>query len=60
MEKKLNAVIQTLCGLFADKAELKGLSDWDQFIGCVMTLKSIAFELSQNNTVEEVEAEDGE
>lgn len=44
MEKleKINAVIETLTYLFADSGELKGFNDWDRFIGCVMTLQSVA------------------
>lgn len=41
MKNQLVAVINTLCGLFANKAELRGFSDWDQFVGCIMALQQI-------------------
>lgn len=42
MKETLTAVINTLCGLFADKAELRGIDDWDRFIECIMALKQLA------------------
>lgn len=42
MKETLIAVIQTLCGLFEDKAELRGFNDWDKFVGCIMALEQIA------------------
>lgn len=41
MKNQLVAVINTLCGLFKDKAELRGFADWDQFVGCIMALQQI-------------------
>lgn len=42
MKETLIAVIQTLCGLFEDKAELRGFHDWDRFVGCIQALERIA------------------
>jgi len=42
MKESLYSVISTLCGLFEDKAELRGFNDWDKFVGCIMTLEQIA------------------
>lgn len=42
MKETLMAVIQTLCGLFEDKAELRGIADWDKFIECIIALRQLA------------------
>lgn len=42
MKESLYSVISTLCGLFEDKAELRGFNDWDKFVGCIMALEQIA------------------
>lgn len=42
MKDTLMAVIQTLCRLFENKAELRGFSDWDRFVGCIQALEKIA------------------
>ena len=42
MKETLTAVIQTLCGLFEDKAELRGINDWDKFIECIIALQQLA------------------
>lgn len=42
MKQSLYDVINTLCGLFENKSELKGFGDWDKFIGCIMLLEQIA------------------
>lgn len=42
MKEILISIIQTLVGLFEDKAELRGFSDWDKFVGCIMALEQIA------------------
>lgn len=42
MKETLVAVINTLCGLFDDKAELRGFSDWDKFVGCIIALDRLA------------------
>lgn len=49
MKDTLLDIIQTLRSLFADKAELKGFSDWDKFIGCVILLEQIANKLSEEH-----------
>lgn len=41
-KEKILAVIHTLKGLFADKAELVGFDDWDKLIGCIITLENLA------------------
>ena len=51
MKETLCAVIQTLCHLFEDKAELRGFDDWNRFVGCIMALEQIA------NTIPEQENE---
>lgn len=48
MKETLTAVINTLCGLFADKAELRGFSDWDRFVGCIMALEQIVNGIPDN------------
>lgn len=45
MEQTIQAVIQNLKALFANKSQLEGFSDWDTFIGCIMALESVATEL---------------
>lgn len=44
--EKLFAVISELEALFADKAELRGLNDWDAYIGCLLALKQVANDLN--------------
>ena len=51
MKDTLMAVIQTLCRLFENKAELRGFSDWDRFVGCIQALERIA------NSIPEEESE---
>lgn len=47
-------VINTLCGLFENKSELKGFDDWDKFIGCIMILEQIAEAIPESNTESEM------
>lgn len=54
MKNQLIAVISTLCGLFKDKAELRGFSDWDKFVGCIMALEQIANSLPDQKQESEV------
>jgi len=49
MKETLMDVVQTLRSLFADKDELKGFSDWDKFIGCVILLEQIANRLPEEH-----------
>jgi len=42
MKDTLIAVINTLCRLFMDKAELRGFADWDRFVGCIRALEQLA------------------
>lgn len=42
MREKIEAVIQTLCGLFENKSELRGFDDWNKFVGCIMVLEQVA------------------
>lgn len=60
MEKreKVNAVIATLMNLFAEKGELKGFADWDRFIGCIMTLQSVADMLEAEEHVAQMRTEE--
>ena len=41
MKETLIDVIRTLCGLFEDKAELRGFNDWDKFVGCIVALEHV-------------------
>lgn len=50
MKETLMAVIQTLCRLFQDKAELRGFSDWDRFVGCIQALEQIVNQLSEEES----------
>lgn len=54
MKETLIAVIQTLCRLFQDKAELRGFSDWDRFVGCIQALERIANSIPDTNEESEV------
>ena len=54
MKNQLIAVINTLCGLFKNKAELRGFNDWDQFVGCIMALQQIANSIPDKKTEMEV------
>lgn len=54
MKHQLIVVINTLCGLFANKAELRGFSDWDQFVGCIVELQKIANSIPDQKPEEEV------
>ncbi len=54
MKETLTAVIQTLCGLFEDKAELRGINDWDKFIECIITLQQLANSLPDQKQESEV------
>ncbi len=58
MKNTLMAVIQTLCRLFEDKAELRGFHDWDRFVGCISALEQIANNLPDEETKEESEVVD--
>lgn len=55
MKETLMAVIQTLCRLFESKAELRGFSDWDRFVGCISALEQIVNMLPDEKTEEESE-----
>lgn len=47
----LTAVSNQLKTLFADKGELKGFSDWDAFIACVIGIDQVVKQLeSQQET----------
>lgn len=59
MKDTLMAVIQTLCRLFQDKAELRGFSDWDRFVGCVQALEQIANNLPEEEVNESEVVDDG-
>ncbi len=59
MKDTLIAVIQTLCRLFQDKAELRGFSDWDRFVGCIQALEQIANNLPEEEVNESEVVEDG-
>lgn len=52
MKETLMAVIQTLCRLFENKAELRGFSDWDRFVGCIQALEQIANNLPEEEVNE--------
>lgn len=54
MKETLMDVVQTLRSLFTDKAELKGFSDWDKFIGCVILLEQIANTIPESNEESEM------
>lgn len=54
MKETLIAVIQTLCGLFEDKAELRGINDWDKFIECIIALQQLANSLPDKKQKSEV------
>lgn len=54
MKNKLISVIQTLCGLFEDKAELRGFSDWDKFVGCIIALEQIVNSIPDQKSESEV------
>lgn len=54
MKETLTAVIQTLCGLFEDKAELRGINDWDKFIECIIALQQLANSLPDQKQESEV------
>ncbi len=54
MKESLYSVISTLCGLFEGKSELKGYSDWDKFIGCIMMLEQIATAIPNTNEESEM------
>lgn len=45
MEQTIQAVIQNLKALFANKSQLEGFSDWDTFIGCILALEGVVTEL---------------
>lgn len=55
MEKAqtIMAVIQTLRGLFTDKDCLKGIEDWDKFIGCILLLEKVSAEIQEENVEKE-------
>lgn len=57
MKETLMSVIQTLYGLFENKAELRGFDDWDRLIGCVVALQNVVNEL---NIQQGKEDDDGE
>lgn len=59
MSQTIDAVIETLKRLFADKGELKGFDDWDSLIGCVMALENIKAELQSNETEAEENTTEG-
>ena len=54
MKNQLIAVISTLCGLFEDKAELRGFSDWDKFVGCIIALQQIVNSIPEQTSESEV------
>lgn len=54
MKESIYSVISTLCGLFEGKSELKGYSDWDKFIGCIMMLEQIATAIPESNKESEM------
>lgn len=54
MKETLIAVIQTLRGLFEDKAELRGINDWDKFIECIIALQQLANSLPGQKQESEV------
>lgn len=54
MKETLTAIIQTLCGLFEDKAELRGINDWDKFIECIIALQQMANGLPDKKQEREV------
>ena len=45
-------VIQNLKALFEQKDRLVGYADWDNFIGCLIALESIAAELQKKDSEE--------
>lgn len=54
MKETLMAVIQTLCRLFENKAELRGFADWDRFVGCIQALEHLANSIPDTNEESEV------
>lgn len=54
MKESLYSVISTLCGLFEDKAELRGINDWDKFIECIIALQQMANGLPDQKQEREV------
>lgn len=59
MKDTLMAVIQTLCRLFENKAELRGFSDWDRFVGCISALEQIANNLPEEEANESEVVDNG-
>lgn len=53
MRDTLMAVSQTLRSLFAKKSELIGFDDWDQFVGCIITIEQIADSIQNEKEVKE-------
>lgn len=53
MKETLMAVSKTLKSLFAKKSELIGFDDWDQFVGCIITIEQIANSIQDEKEVKE-------
>lgn len=47
----LIAVANQLQSIFKDKSDLNGYNDWDRFIGCVVTILTVANALSEQPEV---------
>lgn len=43
----ISAVIQNLRDLFKDKDRLSGIDDWDNFLGCIITLEGVIADLDK-------------
>ena len=58
MKETLIDVIRTLCGLFEDKAELRGFDDWDKFVGCIVALEHVVDSIPDQIQKPEIEVVD--
>lgn len=55
--QNIRVAVEQLKNLFANKAELRGLHDWDVLIGCIMILEKTAGEIEAERINSEVEAD---